>query len=329
MPEPYYADEAVTLWKGDALHVLRSLPGGSADCAVTSPPYYGLRDYGEPGQYGHEETPAEYVETIRRVCLELRRVLTTDGTLWLNLGDTYSSKANAGASVGATRRQDRADVIPARRNTTADAPYKSLLMLPERIILALLGDGWVLRNKIVWPKTNPLPESVRDRLTSSWEPVYLLTQSARYWFDVDAVRVPATGRSSGSTNDTRAAYGAAAGAVGTGDRRWGGNPLSTINEPRDERRLTDVWPMATARFTEAHFAVFPEELVRRCVLAGCRPGGTVLDPFCGSGTTGRAATGHGRRFVGIDLSAKYLDLALRTRLSQSALVDPVGVFDAS
>lgn len=319
--QPYYEDDQVTLLHGDSLEVLRTLPDESVNCVVTSPPYFGLRDYGVQGQYGTEETPQAYVETMRAVFLEVRRVLAEDGTLWLNLGDTYSSKANAGSSVSRTRRQDRAEAQPVRHNTTADAPYKSLLMIPERVVLELIAGGWVLRNKVVWPKTNPLPESVTDRLSSSWEPIYMFSRSPRYWFDVEAVKQPATGRSSGQTIESRMPYAAAAGAVATGDRRWGTNPLSTLNEARDERRLTDVWPMATAGFPAAHFAVFPEELVRRCVLAGCRPGGAVLDPFSGSGTTGAVALRSGRRYVGIDLSAEYLELSLKTRLLQGALLD--------
>jgi len=321
---PYYTDDQITLWHGDALSVLRGLPDESVNCCVTSPPYYGLRDYGEPGQYGLEPTPTAYVQTMAAVFAEVRRVLAADGTLWLNLGDTYASKANGGASVGRTRRADRAELIPARVNTTGEAPYKSLLMLPERVAWALIDDGWCLRNKVVWPKTNPLPESVADRLTSSWEPIYLFTRSPRYWFDVEAVAVPATGRSSGQTFASRTPYATTAGAIGSGNRRWGSNASSTLEAPRESRRLTDVWPMATAGFPDAHFAVFPEELVQNCILAGCRPGGTVLDPFAGSGTTGMVALKHGRRFVGIDLSAKYLDLALRTRLAQTALVDEIG-----
>lgn len=319
---PHYADDQITLWHGDALDVLRGMPAESVNCVVTSPPYYGLRDYGEPGQYGTEETPAAYVETLRAVFAEVRRVLAADGTLWLNLGDTYATRWSSVRSADGSRGKRQSERSRSGVNGTG-FPDKSLLMIPERVVLDLIGGGWILRNKIVWPKTNPMPESVADRLSSSWEPIYMLSRSPRYWFDVEAVKQPATGRSSGQTQESRMPYAAAAGAVGTGDRRWGTNPLSTLNDARDERRLTDVWPMATAGFTAAHFAVFPEELVRRCVLAGCRPGGVVLDPFCGSGTTGLVALRHGRRFVGIDLSATYLDLALRTRLAQSALIEDV------
>jgi DNA modification methylase len=205
--KPYYADDAVTLYHGQAYDVLSELRTSSVDSIVTSPPYWAVRDYGgEPGQLGLEPTSAEYVARLVAILAEAHRVLADDGALWLNLGDTYAGKANAGVSVGRTRRADRAELIPPRVNATAEAPYKSLLMIPERVVAELIRGGWILRNKIVWSKTNPLPESVRDRLTASWEPVYLLTKSARYWFDVDAVQLPATGRTSGSTWESRSRY---------------------------------------------------------------------------------------------------------------------------
>lgn len=315
--KPYFADDSITLYQGDALAVLRELPAGSVDCVVTSPPYFGLRDYGEPGQYGLEETPAAYVETMRSVFAEVRRVLASDGTLWLNLGDTYAGKANAGASVGRTRRADRAELIPTRVNTTAEAPYKSLLMLPERVAWALVEDGWTLRNRIVWHKPSAMPESVTDRLSTRHESVFLFAKADRYWFGLDEIREPHTMEQRRRTVTHN--Y----------------NPPSSQPEHRGLHRVRsevhhdghpagrnpgDVWSIPTVPFTEAHFAVMPPALAERCVKAGCRPGGVVLDPFCGSGTTGMVAGKLGRRFVGIDLSAKYLDLALRTRLAQTALI---------
>lgn len=281
----HYTDDQITLWHGDALEVLRGLPDGSADCVVTSPPYYGLRDYGEPGQYGLEVTPAEYVAVMRAVFAEVRRVLAADGTVWLNLGDSYA-RGNGQGNVGAAStlqgggrpsfRRDGKSVYPDRR--LGDLPDKSLLGMPWRVAFGLQDDGWVLRNAIVWHKPNAMPASVTDRLSNRYEHVFLLTPSPHYWFDLDAIRE-------------------------------GGNP-------------GDVWSISTQPFPEAHFAVFPSALAERCILAGCRPGGVVLDLFCGSGTTGMVALSHGRRFIGVDLSATYLDLALRTRLRQGALLDP-------
>lgn len=317
MTRLYYADDSATLWLGDALQVLRTLPDESVDCCVTSPPYYGLRDYGEAGQYGLEPVPAQYVATMCAVFAEVRRVLAKDGTCWINLGDTYASKANAGVSVGRTRRADRAELIPRRVNTTAEAPYKSLLMIPSRVAWGLIEDGWTLRNRIVWNKTDAMPESVKDRLANRHEELFLLTRSSRYWFDLDAIREPAVNPDSGKTWAQRRANGAPGrhgpeGAAASQDSDYATSPAG--------RNPGDVWNISTAGFPAAHFAVMPPTLAERCILAGCRPGGVVLDPFAGSGTTGMVATRHGRRFVGIDLSAQYLDLALKTRLAQSALI---------
>lgn len=326
MPEPlrpYYADESVTLYHGDARNVLAALPDGSVHCVVTSPPYWGLRDYGEPSQIGTEPAPQEYVDRLATVFAEARRVLAADGTLWLNLGDTYAGKANAGASVGRTRRADRAELIPPRSNATSEAAYKSLLMLPERVAWALVEQGWTLRNRVVWHKPDAMPESVNDRLSSRHEALFLLTRSTRYWFDLDPIREPVA-----TERRTPNAVPAAAGAkyidavvgqakqtncVANGSRHTASHP--------NGRNPGDVWAVPTARFPGAHFAVMPDEIARRAILSGCRPGGVVLDPFCGSGTTGRVAGQLGRRFVGVDLSAAYLDLALRTRLAQTALVE--------
>lgn len=326
---PYYDDDAVTLYHGQALDVLRALPAGSADCVVTSPPYWAVRDYGgEPGQLGLEPTSGMYIDRLVGILAEVRRVLADDGTLWLNLGDTYAGKANAGASVGQTRRADRAELIPPRVNATSEAPYKSLLMIPERVTWSLIQTGWTLRNRIVWNKPDAMPESVTDRLSTRHEAMFLLTKGPRYWFDLDPIRErpirerPATPPPLPGGPPAAAKYTDGVGGqprqtncVATGSRHTAVHPAG--------RNPGDVWDVATARFPGAHFAVMPDELVRRAVLAGCRPGGTVLDPFCGSGTTGAVAGRLGRRFVGIDLHQPYLDLALRTRLRQAVLLPEV------
>jgi site-specific DNA-methyltransferase (cytosine-N4-specific) len=318
---PYYADDTVTLHLGDALAVLREMPDESANCVVTSPPYFGLRDYGEPEQIGLEATPTEYLAKLAAVFVEAKRVLAADGTMWINLGDVYAGKGNAGVSAGRTRRADRAELIPSRVNTTAEAPYKSLLMLPERLAWSLIEAGWCLHNRIVWEKTDALPESVKDRLSNRHEPVFLFAKSDRYHFDLDAVREPVkhTSIRRGQTWEERRGHvernrRGLHGAQGCGDSDFA--PHASGKNPGD------CWAFSTAGFPDAHFAVMPTALAERCVLAGCRPGGVVLDPFCGSGTTGMVATKHGRRFVGIDLNACYLDLALRTRLAQGVLTEP-------
>lgn len=321
---PYYSDESVTLFHGDSLAVLRELPDQSVDCCVTSPPYFGLRDYGTEGQYGLESSPAEYVETMRALFAEVRRVLADDGTLWLNLGDSYSgSWGNQGrkAERGTQRPINKPMMQPVldgrygdtkARNTGAikpgAPPAKNLMGIPWRVAFALQDDGWILRNEIIWSKPNAMPESVTDRLSSRHEHLFMLTKSRRYWFDLDPIREPHVsepGREGANYMRGQKAMrpvGPNSGAYSEGGRNPG-----------------DVWSIATQPFPGAHFAVMPPELARRAVVAGCKPGGVVLDPFSGSGTTGLVAQQNGRRYVGIDLSAEYLDLSLRTRLQQGVL----------
>lgn len=351
MRSPYYSDDTVTLWHGDTLDVLRTLPDSSVDCCVTSPPYFGLRDYGQPGQYGLENSPAAYVEQMRAVFAEVRRVLAADGTLWLNLGDSYSSATKGSGGVGKSglMRDGRpesgrasADLVNARakyepRRFDLDVPAKNLLGIPWRVAFALQDDGWILRNDIIWAKPNAMPESVTDRLSSRHEHLFMLSKSRRYWFDLDAVRepvvYPAGSLALNWSRDTKEAdvpgqsmrqhrAGRTHGKAASANLA----PTGVRHASQDERGKNpgDVWTIPTAPFSEAHFAVMPTALAERCVAAGCKPGGTVLDPFSGSGTTGLAAAKHGCRYVGIDLSADYLDLSLRTRLAQGALIDDDG-----
>ena len=383
--KPYYQDPHVTLWHGDALDVLRTLPDGSVDCCVTSPPYFGLRDYGEPGQYGLEESPAAYVETMRALFSEVRRVLAHDGTLWLNLGDTYYS--GKGAAVGPDKKQParRGYVRPVDKAGQPWAPGpKNLLGIPWRVAFALQDDGWTLRNDIIWHKPNGMPESVTDRLATKHEHVFLLTKGRRYWFDLDAIREPLAHPAERPQNswarDSKEAdvpgqsmrqhrpdrpqkrrarelfdaagltpeHLSAMRAVGMSDagkavttQSGAGRNAPEAQRLADEAKAAlggyyreflydggrnpgDVWTIPTQPFAEAHFAVMAPELARRAVKAGCKPGGVVLDPFSGSGTTGMVAIEALRRYVGIDLSTEYLDLSLRTRLRQGSLDLGVG-----
>lgn len=269
----YYQDDTAALHHGDALEVAKTLEDGSVDCIVTSPPYYNLRDYGTSRQYGLEPTPEEYVENMCRVFSELRRVLADDGTLWLNLGDSYSKD-------------------------------KSLLGIPWRVALGLVGDGWVLRNSVVWHKPNAMPESVTDRLSGRHENVFLLTKGRNYWFDLDPIR-----ESSSRSEAYVPGKWSAMARVHQGHRGSHANG----------RNPGDVWSISTSKFLEAHFATMPPALAERCVQSGCKPGGVVLDPFSGTGTSGFAAARFGRKFVGIDVNADYLDISLRTRLLEPGL----------
>jgi site-specific DNA-methyltransferase (cytosine-N4-specific) len=277
---PYCQDEHVTLYHGKALDVTRAMPDKSVDCVVTSPPYFGLRDYGHEDQYGTEETPGEYIESMVDLYREVRRVLTDDGTFWLNVGDSYGYR-------------------------------KNLLGIPWRVALALQDDGWTLRNDIIWSKTNAMPESVTDRLANRHEHLFLFTKSPHYWFDLDPIRKPHAEESISRASRGRATAYAAPGQ--TPNKRSESQPNKLGGNPGD------VWEIPTKPFAGAHFATFPEELPRRCIASGCKPGGVVLDPCSGSGTTGAAAQALGRRYVGIDINADYLKLSLETRLRNAPL----------
>jgi len=311
-PEPYYADEQVTLLLGDTLDVLRTMPDASVDCCVTSPPYYGLRDYGVAGQYGLEPTVAEYVETMRAVFAEVRRVLADDGTLWLNIGDSYSggsrSTYHADSQTKSVRSHGHAETRP-----VTGLPGKNLLGMPWRVAFALQDDGWILRSDIAWHKTNAMPESVTDRPAANYEHVFLLAKQPAYHFDLDAIRAPLNRPEALKSGLVFGGAKGAAGKLGGSGRRPGGNPSvhGHGGEVSNGRNPGSVWSIPTAPYPEAHFAVMAPELAKRCIKAGCKPGGTVLDPFSGSGTTGEAARMLGRRYVGIDLNPAYHDLAVK------------------
>ena len=309
----FYTDEQVTLFSGDSLAVARHLDDGAADCIVTSPPYFGLRDYGIDGQYGLEGSPAEYVETMRALFSELRRVLADDGTLWLNIGDSYQSSGGMegvgpNAAVGSTLRQ-----AEGRTRPKSGLPAKNLLGIPWRVAFALQDDGWILRNAIVWNKPNAMPESVTDRLSGRYEMVFMLSKKPRYWFDLDPIREPLANGQGFRKPNRKGTFQRCGDSVNS---PHGG---MTKNGHDNGRNPGDVWKINTQTFSAAHFAVMPRELAQRCILAGCKPGGTVLDPFSGSGTTGLAAQRLGRKYLGIDLNPDYLKLSLDTRLANAAL----------
>lgn len=315
LPAPYWSDDSVTLLLGDARTVLADLPAGSVDCIVTSPPYYGLRDYGTPGQYGLEPTLGDYVETMSSVFAEARRVLAGDGTLWLNLGDSYAAADGQGGDAPTSRleggarpsfRRDGAQVAAPRR-TALGVPKKNLFGIPWRVAFALQDDGWILRNEIVWHKTNAMPESIQDRLSSRHEHLFLFAKSPRYWFDLDAIREPHTMRPQRRPDGhkQRQRLGVLPAQTWSTSQR---EDLGVDGRPQG-RNPGDVWSIATRPYPAAHFATFPIDIPLRCIKAGCRPGGTVLDPFSGSGTTGAAARQLGRRYTGIDLNPAYHDLA--------------------
>jgi site-specific DNA-methyltransferase (cytosine-N4-specific) len=309
-PAPLAGSEQWTMYAGDARSVLASMPAGSADCIVTSPPYWGKRDYGTAGQYGREDTPAAYVETMRTVFREARRVLAGDGTCWLNLGDSYSASGGGATGMHAYLGEH----ITTHR--TGGLGVKNLIGLPWRVAFALQADGWILRNAIVWHKPNAMPESVRDRLACRHELVFLLVKQPAYWFDLDPIRVPHVagtrrgrptrppGRRGRATRPPKYRPGT---PEVTGSSRYGVKRHDRRHP--NGRNPGDVWPIPTRPYRGPHFAAFPVDLPLRCIAAGCKPGGMVLDPFAGSGTTGLAAIQLGRRFAGIDISADFARLA--------------------
>jgi DNA modification methylase len=312
-----------TLYVGDARAVLTGMPDESANCIVTSPPYWGKRDYGVAGQYGHEDSPAAYVATMRDVFHEARRVLADDGTCWLNLGDSYSASGGGATGMHAYLGEH----ITTHSATGLHA--KNLLGLPWRVAFALQEDGWILRNAVIWHKPNAMPESVRDRLSCRHELLFLLTKSPVYWFDLDPIREPhktvkqqeksavhreltrPPGRPGSCIRPPK--YGPGTPEVTTA-RRYGDRRHSRGH--RNGRNPGDVWSIPTRPYRGPHFAAYPIDLPLRCIAAGCKPGGMVLDPFAGSGTTGLAAIQLGRRFAGIDLSADFARLAAG-RLAQA------------
>lgn len=308
---PFVADPDFTLHVGDVREVLAQLPADSVDCCVTSPPYWGLRDYGADGQLGLEQTPEEYVVAMVSVFAEVRRLLRPEGTLWLNLGDSYASKP-AGADGFRDGRANR------NERTSGGIPpglkSKDLVGIPWRVAFALQADGWWLRSDIVWSKPNPMPESVTDRPTKAHEYVFLLTKSARYFYDADAIREPHSPNTHHGLVVERRNTFAKAGKSGG---HLNGSALIHLNQ--DGRNKRSVWEIPTRAYPEAHFAVFPEGLVEPCILAGCPIGGVVLDPFVGSGTTALVARRLGRKSVGIEINPGYAKLAAK-RLSQLSLL---------
>ena len=275
----------------DALYALRELPSESVNCCVTSPPYYGLRDYGLDAQIGREDTPEQYIGRLVEVFRELRRVLKDDGTFWLNIADTY-----CGSGMKAGCKQ------------------KDLIGIPWLVALALRGDGWYLRSSIIWHKTNPMPESTRDRPTRCYEYVFLLTKSKKYYYDWQAVAEPIAPTTAGRLKS----------GVSKGNKYNvtvpGQNQPQKINRPREKGAYADelispvrsrrnVWQINNVGYHGGHFAAFPPKLAETCILAGCPIGGIVLDPFFGSGTTGMVAKRLNRRYIGIELNPDYCELA--------------------
>ena len=291
--------------QSDVLAGLATLADGSVRCCVTSPPYLGLRDYGHEGQLGLEATPDLYVARMVEAFREVRRVLSDDGTLWLNLGDSYAA-GRAGTAMPAETLAGgvggHGDDDAHRGRSAIGLKHKDLVGIPWRVAFALQSDGWYLRSDIIWAKPNPMPESVTDRPTKSHEYLFLLAKSARYYYDAEAVAEPSV-EFPRTPNRQRVDPSE---RKGFSDLRIDGVSQCGVESTRNRR---SVWTVATQPFREAHFAVMPEALVEPCVMAGSAVGDTVLDPFTGSGTVGVVALRHGRNFVGTELNPAYAKMA--------------------
>jgi DNA modification methylase len=309
---------------GDCLEKLRGLPADTAQTCVTSPPYWGLRDYGVAGQLGLEKTPEEYVARLVEVFREVRRVLKKDGTLWLNLGDSYAGSAMTGGNNGFNTQGGPNGSKQARQfqwpnSVPSGLKPKDMVGIPWRVAFALQADGWLLRSDIIWHKPNPMPESVRDRPTKAHEYLFLLAKGPRYFYDAKAVAeecAESTRRDRRTGTPRIADYAQASATLGQGTSGSRRQARNSVGDGITRNRRT-VWTIAPKPFKEAHFATMPTGLVEPCVLAGSRPGDTVLDCFSGAGTTGLVALQHGRQYLGIELNPEYVAMS-RRRMKDAA-----------
>lgn len=288
---------------GNSLSILKELPSQYFNTCVTSPAYFGLRDYGVDGQLGLEATPEEYVQNLVEVFREVKRTLRDDGTLWLNLGDSYwANRSKNGLSyVNDHEYLHGAHARRAGGKEHETIKPKDLVGIPWMVAFALRADGWYLRSDIIWHKPNPMPESVTDRPTKAHEYIFLLSKSQSYYYDAESIKETAkyAGDNRGARRDSRRCVKFA-------------NSINPKNGCTGEyKNKRSVWTITTKPYKEAHFATFPPDLIEPCILAGCPEGGRVLDPFFGSGTTGEVSIKHNRNFTGIELNAEYIELAKR------------------
>jgi DNA modification methylase len=299
-----------TFYEGDAKEKLKKLPDESVQTAITSPPYWGLRDYDAEGQLGLEETPQKYVKNLVEVFRELRKVLRPDGTFWLNIGDSYNNRSKVRESsyqpaMHEYEDEEWKDASSIKMSTSEGSlKEKDLCLIPSRVALALQRDGWYVRSRIVWNKKSCMPENVDDRPTSNHEYVFLLTKNKSYYYDADAIKEPLA-------ESSKERYKYSFGGEKNETLKETDKPTAVVGDrsATDGKNKRDVWTVNTGSLSEAHFAVYPVELIEPCVLAGSAEGDVVLDPFSGAGTTGIAALKNGRKYVGIDLNEEYNELA--------------------
>jgi DNA modification methylase len=301
---------------GDVIDKLKELESESVQCVVTSPPYWGLRDYGTDGQLGLEATPEEYVENMVDVFREIKRVLKDDGTVWLNLGDSYVSQpaGNSDATFSTKQISNSGSHIRRSQSTiTTNLKPKNLVGIPWRVAFALQDDGWYLRQDIIWHKPNPMPESVTDRCTKSHEYIFLLSKSSKYFYDADAIK---TGYSEGTQSGSQ--FGGKKGNSEDGMKAKLQSSPQGFFKMADGVNKRSVWKIPIKPYKEAHFAVFPEKIPELCIKAGSKEGDVVLDPFFGSGTTGYVAQRLNRKWIGIELNKSFIEIA-KSRFNQQEL----------
>jgi len=318
----------VQILVGDCRERLRQMEAGGVHTCVTSPPYFGLRDYGHAGQIGLEPTPDRFVAAMVEVFREVRRVLRDDGTVWLNLGDSYA-RAGGWSNNSGLDGVSRAEGQRAKSNMTGGGASqklahglkeKDLIGIPWMVAFALRADGWYLRQDIIWAKPNPMPESVTDRCTKAHEYIFLLSKSPRYYFDAAAIAETANYQPGGSHTDVlQGGFNDKGEIPGQGQRAF-----RAIRETRNRR---SVWTVPTQPFADAHFATYPPDLIEPCILSGCPIGGTVLDPFGGAGTTGLVADRHGRNAVLIELNPAYAAMAQNRLKADGGMFSAVTIAD--
>jgi len=289
---------------------LKMLDDNSINCCITSPPYWGLRDYGIEGQIGLERTPEEYVSKMVEIFREVKRVLRDDGTLWLNLGDSY---AGSGKGAWGNKEVQKEIYVPDKdspqcklKKVPQGLKPKDLVGIPWMVAFALRADGWYLRQDIIWHKPNAMPESVTDRPTTAHEYIFLLSKSRKYYYDNEAIKETAKYANKTISLGEKSFSKRQAKGVGVEPSGNGRSDNYTVKEYRNKR---SVWTVATQPFKEAHFATFPEKLIEPCILAGCPAGGIVLDPFMGAGTTAVVAWKHNRNYIGFELNPDYVAIA--------------------
>ena len=309
-----------TILFGDCRETLKEFDGKARTC-VTSPPYYGLRDYGgEESQIGQEQTPEKYIQNLVEVFRSVRDVLTDDGTLWVNIGDSYynyrpgKGQALPKQTVSKTK-QDLPDKCAKRGNKLEGLKEKDLIGIPWMLAFALRADGWYLRQDIIWHKPNPMPESVKDRCTKSHEYIFLLSKNKNYYYNNEAIKEPA--KDWGTRDRSNGKYH----NPGTGLV-----PHSGLTKSYERKNKRSVWSVTKKPYKGAHFAVFPPELIEPCILAGSEPGDIILDPFMGSGTTAMVAKQHDRYYMGCELHEDYGEL-IKNRVPEEEPLEQNGLTD--